>query len=147
MGLLIFGSHSYFLFFFSESPHVYWLPQKSYGPAGHHPALVVSRASPTPRGKAGWSRALLGVALLFPFLAPPSPTLLPSIHPSIHHQLSPPLPGLGWGRENLMGLQPKALSSLSCCLGKRKHLWGNILTFDVLLITLQTFCKFCCVWG
>lgn len=24
-----------------------------------------------------------------------------------------------------MGLQPKALSSLSCCLGKRKHLWGE----------------------
>lgn len=30
----------------TASPHVYWLPQERYGPAGHHQALVVSPVSP-----------------------------------------------------------------------------------------------------
>lgn len=60
-------------------------------------ALTVSHASLTPRGKAGRNRAVLEVALPVPFLVPPSAALCPSIHPSLHHHLSLPLPGSGLG--------------------------------------------------
>lgn len=76
-------------------------PRRVVAQLGTTPTLMVGHASPIPRGKAGRSRPLLGVALPVPFLVPPSPAFCPSIHPSIPHHLSLPLPGSRLG-EGLM---------------------------------------------
>jgi len=79
-------------------------PTKGCGLLGAALALMVSHASPTPRGKTGKSG---GFPCSSPFLIPLSLSVYPSFHPSIHHHVSLPLPGSGLGEgEPKWWLQP-----------------------------------------